>query len=681
MRAAFASSILAMALAMMVAGPVHADDYPEPVVQWGVQEGETCEDIAIAVYGSARHTPLLSRYNAIVCTRGAPLRRGMTLVLPARVTQVAPAQIGAMVPSVDARPPGGSWSSAFPGTQLVNNSSVQTQSSGRASIQFLDRSKIFLSENTLVIVFGTASESAIAKQAPPKIEVDQGEVRAMMSALRNEPVELAMRGGGTVQATSREAVIERKGQRSTIAVFDGSARVENQGKRVDVPKNFGTRFVGKQAPIPPRPLPAAPTWKTAAEPIVILSSADDAWTTQWVSSIAAKAHRVELSRDADFASIDLRQEVPGNVDSLVARKIPAGDYFLRVRSIDNDDFLGIAAEPRRTTVIRAAAETGTFSLSGGALSVTPDAVIAFDAPPGTTISIDGAAATAIPAKLDFGKTKPQKMQIAGAAGRIDLVVSYPAAVAPAEGPAPDQAGPLPTADREPPVPFAWGLFTGALGGPPPTFFPRSPALATLGGGVSTSFDPVAAAPALRVMGLAPIGPVAIELDLRSERAIDATRRSDVSMAGWAGLRASLLGEAGETWGLGAAARFGFPASSDALPPRIEGAVSVSAESAPFALVMNGGMRLVADGSAAGKAGALGFLSVLGSMRVLPWASVGVGVDGGAVGGDPAATPDVGISVGAEAGTDLFIGIGARVAPLVSESGQLSAGLSLGARGP
>ncbi|MBL8741695.1 MAG: hypothetical protein JNK04_11395, partial [Myxococcales bacterium] len=147
MRTARFLSVLALAVSMTATGRLRADDYPEPVVQWGVQEGETCEDIAIAVYGSARHTPLLSRYNAIVCTRGAPLRRGMTLVLPARVTQVAPAQIGAMVPSVDARAPGGSWSSAFPGTQLVNNSSVQTQSSGRASIQFLDRSKIFLSEN------------------------------------------------------------------------------------------------------------------------------------------------------------------------------------------------------------------------------------------------------------------------------------------------------------------------------------------------------------------------------------------------------------------------------------------------------------------------------------------------------------------------------------------------------
>lgn len=677
MRAARISSIVIATVTAALPFGALADDYPEPVVQWGVQEGETCEDIAIAVYGNARHASLVTRYNAIVCTRGAPLRRGMTLVLPARVSEVAPAQIGAMVPNVDARAPGAGWTSAAPGTQLVNNSSVQTQSSGRASIQFLDRSRIFLSENTLVIVFGTAAESAIAKQAPPKIEVDQGEVRAMMSALRNEPVELALRGGGTVQATSKEAVVERKGDRSTIAVFDGSARVTNQGKRVEVPKNFGTRFVGKQAPMAPRPLPAAPTWKTAPEPIVILSAQADAWTNQWVSTIAAKAHRVELSRDVDFAAIDLRQEVPGTVDSFVARKIPAGDYFLRIRSIDKEDFLGIASEPRRTTVIRVAVESGSFSQLGTTLAVTADTVIALDAPPGTTISIDGAAPTAVPAKLAFADVKPSKIMFASASGSMELAVSFPK-TDPGVAPPPDTVRPQ-EAVEPPPPPLAWGLFTGALAGPPPVFFPRARALAVLGGGASTSLEHVEGAPALRVMGVAPIGPVAVELDLRSERAFDATQRSDISLAGWAGLRSSFLGDTAETWDIGAAARFGFPASADALPPRLEGAVAVSAVAAPFALVVNGGMRLVADGSPPGHEGALGFLSVLGAMHLAPWASVGVGVDGGAVGGEPAARPDVGISVGAEAGTDLFVAIGARVAPLVSENGQLSAGLSFGAR--
>ena len=46
-------------------GQAHAADptpgYPEPVIHWVVQKGETCDTIAKAVYGNAKHVPLLGR--------------------------------------------------------------------------------------------------------------------------------------------------------------------------------------------------------------------------------------------------------------------------------------------------------------------------------------------------------------------------------------------------------------------------------------------------------------------------------------------------------------------------------------------------------------------------------------------------------------------------------------------
>ncbi|MBK6519570.1 MAG: FecR domain-containing protein [Polyangiaceae bacterium] len=207
--------------------PAVAQDFPEPVVQWGVQPDESCEDIAQVVWGDARHAPLVMRYNAVTCTRGAPLKVGLTLILPAKVTAPAAARIRSIVPSVQARPPGGSWSAAAQGAPLDDNSGVQTLETGRASIQFLDRSQLMLSENTLVVIFGTASQSTVGSRGAPKIEIDQGEVRAMVAALRGEPLEVATPGGGSVAATSRETVIERKGDRSTVVVFEGSARVAN----------------------------------------------------------------------------------------------------------------------------------------------------------------------------------------------------------------------------------------------------------------------------------------------------------------------------------------------------------------------------------------------------------------------------------------------------------------------
>ena len=65
--AARTASLSALCLGLLVglrASPARATaptpGYPEPVVQWGVQKGETCDDIAKALYGSARWAVLTS---------------------------------------------------------------------------------------------------------------------------------------------------------------------------------------------------------------------------------------------------------------------------------------------------------------------------------------------------------------------------------------------------------------------------------------------------------------------------------------------------------------------------------------------------------------------------------------------------------------------------------------------
>src|SRR6185295_6973492 len=57
-------------------------------------------------------------------------------------------------------------------------------------------------------------------------------------------------------------------------------------------------------------------------------------------------YRIELARDAEFTDLVLREEVPASVRAFRGEKLPKGEYFLRVRAIDNDDFLGIATEAR-----------------------------------------------------------------------------------------------------------------------------------------------------------------------------------------------------------------------------------------------------------------------------------------------------------------------------------------------
>ena len=124
------------------ADPPATAGYPEPVVQWGVQKDETCEDIAKAVYGSAKHAGLVLRYNSVDCTRGKKLTQGATLVLPASVTSLPTARLRSLNPDVKARPSGGSWSPAAAGQPLSTNAGVNTLENGRADIEFIAASLV-----------------------------------------------------------------------------------------------------------------------------------------------------------------------------------------------------------------------------------------------------------------------------------------------------------------------------------------------------------------------------------------------------------------------------------------------------------------------------------------------------------------------------------------------------------
>jgi len=70
----------------------------------------------------------------------------------------------------------------------------------------------------------------------------------------------------------------------------------------------------------------------------------------WSAVPNTASYRIEVARDAEFAELVLREEVPSRVRAFRAEKLSPGGYFMRVRAIDRDDFLGIASETRAVSV-------------------------------------------------------------------------------------------------------------------------------------------------------------------------------------------------------------------------------------------------------------------------------------------------------------------------------------------
>jgi hypothetical protein len=234
--------------------------------------------------------------------RWKALPEGKTLVLPEKVTAIPDAKLRSVNPDVRARPSGGAWTTAASGMPLYSNAGVNSLKQGRADIEFVDHTRIFLAENTLVVIYGTAARTKVSKTPPPLIEVQEGELRAGIAALRGEEtVDIGVQGGGRVNAASRDAVVERKGERTTVAVFDGKAAVSSAGKTVEVPKNFGTRFVGKTPPAPPRPLPPAPEWEAgSSEGVVLAPDGKGLIHVAWKPIANALRYRFEVAREPGF---------------------------------------------------------------------------------------------------------------------------------------------------------------------------------------------------------------------------------------------------------------------------------------------------------------------------------------------------------------------------------------------
>lgn len=429
MRAKEVSFLLGLGM-MLASVPTRADGAPppgfvEPIVQWGVQKGETCEDIAKTLYGSATHVPLIGRYNRVVCAAGKALPEGTTLILPKSVTTVPDARVKSSHPDVRGRPSGGSWSTVLTGAPLYRNHNVQTMDEGRAHIEFLDHTHVFLAQNTLIVVYGTASKTRVSKAAPT-VELHSGEVQAGLSALRGEPAVVAVPDGGKVSATSSDTVVERKATRTTVAIFEGRATVQSGGKTVTVPKDFGTRFVGTTPPAPPRPLPPAPQWQTGGSPSIVLAPAGTAViAANWTAVTKAKAYRLEMSRDEGFHDLVVREEIAANVLSFRAERFPAGTYRMRVRAIDEEEYLGIASVVRTIEVVAADVRGEGSRLEGGKVVANPYGKLIFTAQSGLEISLDDGPFGAIPNEIDLLRQAPKTMRIRTANGKIEpIVVEY-----------------------------------------------------------------------------------------------------------------------------------------------------------------------------------------------------------------------------------------------------------------
>ena len=399
--------------------------YLEQVLQWTVQAGETCSVISESLYGSAEHAVLLKRYNQIQCREGQSLKEGLVLVVPESVTELPPASLQSLTPTVRAKAPGSSWEKASPQMPLFKWYSVNTLQDARADIRFLDRTNVYLSEHTLVVIYGSAKDSPLASGAAPNVELEEGELRAGLAALRNGVVAVATKGGGHIEASSSETVLRRQSERTTVSVFDGQATVHSAGEVVSVPKDYGTSFVAKAPPKPPRPLPSAPNWLGSRTPTVVLAPDGNGTVyAAWKPVPKAKEYRVEVSLDSRFETLVARELTSADVRAFQGENMPAGQYYVRVQAIDHEDFLGIATSARSVRLVSMSLQEGR--IQGDRLELSPYAKLSFKAKVGVFMAMDDGGFSEVPEVLDVSQVRPRRLRFrAGQDGEpTEVAIDY-----------------------------------------------------------------------------------------------------------------------------------------------------------------------------------------------------------------------------------------------------------------
>ncbi|MFT3695919.1 MAG: hypothetical protein QM831_22475 [Kofleriaceae bacterium] len=216
-------------------------------------------------------------------------------------------------------------------------------------------------ENTVVVILGNRSRDT--KTGSFKTTLESGALRTRLQELGgSSSVEIATangtatlsNGGSSVIGVDKANTIRLSNHRGPAASLRGRA-----GQPVSVVAGFGSTVPHNRAATPPKQLPPSPIW-TSAEPVLA-----PGWSGQgghlhasWNLVPQARRYRLELATDPDLSQVVLALEADAKTDSVDADRIPVGDYYLGIASIDDQGLESVPSVARPVHVAEIALPPG-----------------------------------------------------------------------------------------------------------------------------------------------------------------------------------------------------------------------------------------------------------------------------------------------------------------------------------
>lgn len=309
---------------------------------------------------------------------------------------------------VEEKDPASTWRRAEERMPLQRLSQVRTHSKSSSEINFPKDDRVSLGPNALVIIYGSpqATRTRLRRRAAD-ISVKGGSILAELAKEEGRSLDVDT-GSSRMKLESKSTRIDVASDQtaSTVSVFDGQATVRGKGKRVKVPKGFGTRVEKGRAPEKPRPLPPPPVWRVTGP---VVKSGDAALQLAWTppkeaQKVELQVHRVLQSQERRLSEV-LSFEAPVRQAEI---KLDPGVYALFLVSVDDRGISGplgqglsamVEIQPRHI-------EGGEAPVKTGKLSLKRPGRIRLEPPPGARILLNGQSYTEAHAvRCPIGRTE------------------------------------------------------------------------------------------------------------------------------------------------------------------------------------------------------------------------------------------------------------------------------------
>ena len=232
------------------------------------------------------------------------------------------------------------WEPAREGMPLYDQDAVQTMQHSSAILNFDERSYLQMEANSLVIIKSLEQEISSRRKRSFLLMVD-GELRGKLAGSAEGPVRMEIMTPSAVTRIETRNRPEDKAdfkisinpdESSTIAVFEGVAKVIAQGKEVRVEANTAVTVSQDAAPSLPTPLPPS------VEPLSPADAAQfyyrdlsPAILFTWKAVPQATSYHFLLARDPLFQNIVVDERLPQAKFSHGSLK--QGAYFWRVSAL------------------------------------------------------------------------------------------------------------------------------------------------------------------------------------------------------------------------------------------------------------------------------------------------------------------------------------------------------------